>query len=117
MKPIDGLELLRRVRSHKLTRDIPFLVVTADGSDENCRLALEAGADDFLPKPFSLAAFREAVAHVARGRHGARTRAEAHAGEQLGDEALDALGDARAARPLGVDDRDDLRDRRAADRR
>ena len=68
MKPMDGLELLRRVRSHQQTRDIPFLVVTADGSDENCRLAMEAGADDFLPKPFSLADFRDAVAHVAQAR-------------------------------------------------
>lgn len=66
MKPMDGLVLLKRVRSHKLTRSIPFLMVTADATDQNCRLALEAGADDFLAKPFSLADFRDAVANVAR---------------------------------------------------
>jgi DNA-binding response OmpR family regulator len=47
---IDGLEVCRRVRA-KAT--VPMLVLTALGSTDDRIAGLEAGADDYLTKPFS----------------------------------------------------------------
>ncbi|MEI7054641.1 response regulator transcription factor [Nocardioides sp. CCNWLW239] len=49
---IDGLEVCRRVRSRHL--DVPILLLTArDGTEERVT-GLDAGADDYLVKPFAL---------------------------------------------------------------
>ncbi len=49
----DGLELCRRLRQDTWTRHLP-IVLTARDPDTQTRIAsLEAGADDFLPRPFS----------------------------------------------------------------
>ena len=52
MPKIDGLEVCRRIKSHPLRRLVPVVLITAR-SDRATRLAgLQAGADDFLTKPF-----------------------------------------------------------------
>jgi CheY-like chemotaxis protein len=51
---IDGLELCRRVRSLR-GRDEVILVVTARGGADDLAAVLDAGADDYLPKPFDIA--------------------------------------------------------------
>jgi putative two-component system response regulator len=54
MPGIDGFELMRRLAPIAGGRTgIPFLVLTGDGTEEVKRRALEAGARDFLTKPFS----------------------------------------------------------------
>lgn len=62
MPEIDGLELLRRLKS--LGVDLPVIVITGHGDITLARKALEAGAVDFLEKPFDdeavLAAVRSA---------------------------------------------------------
>lgn len=47
-----GLELLRRLR-HGSSEDMPVLLLTARGSEHDRVEGLEAGADDYLVKPFS----------------------------------------------------------------
>jgi two-component system copper resistance phosphate regulon response regulator CusR len=47
---INGIELCRRIRQHNA--DVPILLLTALGSTENKVLGFEAGADDYLVKPF-----------------------------------------------------------------
>ena len=64
LKPVDGLGLLRRVRSHNLTRNIPFLMVSAEANEETFRRAHHEGADAMLPKPFTIAMFHDAMAEV-----------------------------------------------------
>ena len=68
LKPVDGLALLRRVRSHNLTRGIPFLMVSAELNEDDFRRARDEGADALLPKPFTLTEFHDAVARAARRR-------------------------------------------------
>ncbi|HEV2250942.1 MAG TPA: HD domain-containing phosphohydrolase [Candidatus Limnocylindria bacterium] len=52
MPKVDGLEVCRRIKSHPLRRLVPVVLITAR-SDRATRLAgLQAGADDFLTKPF-----------------------------------------------------------------
>ncbi|GAC1329530.1 MAG: two-component system response regulator KdpE [Candidatus Dormibacteria bacterium] len=48
---IDGFEVLRRLRG---TSTIPVLVLSARGGPDDKVRALDLGADDYLPKPFSL---------------------------------------------------------------
>lgn len=51
MPEIDGLEVLRRMRSQKMT--VPVLLLTAKAEIEDRVTGLNAGADDYLPKPFA----------------------------------------------------------------
>ena len=49
---IDGLEVCRRIRMSG--SDVPILVLTARGDVTDRVAGLDAGADDYLPKPFDL---------------------------------------------------------------
>lgn len=59
MPGMDGLEVLRRIRKSK--SGVPVLMLTAKAEVEDRVAGLEAGADDYLPKPF---ASREFIARV-----------------------------------------------------
>ncbi|NMG75434.1 response regulator [Aromatoleum diolicum] len=52
---LDGLEVLRRLRSRQQGAPTPVLVLTARGTTEDRVKGLNLGADDYLPKPFELA--------------------------------------------------------------
>jgi DNA-binding response OmpR family regulator len=56
---IDGLEICRRLRG--TDNDTPILMLTAKGAELDRIVGLEMGADDYLPKPFSV---RELVARA-----------------------------------------------------
>ncbi|MFZ5876057.1 MAG: response regulator transcription factor [Nitrospirota bacterium] len=51
---LDGLEVCRRLRSRETMRAVPILIVTALGDEAQRISGLEAGADDYMTKPFSL---------------------------------------------------------------
>jgi DNA-binding response OmpR family regulator len=55
---LSGLDVLRRVRETAAT---PVLMLTARGEEADRVIGLELGADDYLPKPFSM---RELIARV-----------------------------------------------------
>jgi two-component system KDP operon response regulator KdpE len=61
---LDGLEVTRRIREWSA---IPIIIVSARGKDQDKVVALDAGADDYLTKPFSvselLARVRVALRH------------------------------------------------------
>ena len=48
---MDGIEVCRRLRAGG---DVGILMLTARGEDEDQVIGLESGADDYLPKPFTL---------------------------------------------------------------
>ena len=50
---IDGLSVCRALRSHKQTRDLPVVMLTAKGEESDIVKGLEAGADDYVTKPFN----------------------------------------------------------------
>jgi class 3 adenylate cyclase len=54
MPEIDGLEVCRRLRADEATSFLPVVMITASGDTEK-RAAIEAGADDFVTKPFDQA--------------------------------------------------------------
>jgi len=50
----DGLQILRKLRADPTTRRTPVIMLTAKGSEYDKVLGLEAGADDYIPKPFGM---------------------------------------------------------------
>jgi CheY-like chemotaxis protein len=68
MPGLGGFEVCRRLKADPATRLIPVILVTGIG-DEHKRTAMEAGADDFLGKPFSLGDLRARI-HAVLGRRG-----------------------------------------------
>jgi len=61
MPRLDGFELLREVRGDPQLRDIPFVLLSARAGEEARVEGLQAGADDYLIKPFFA---RELLARV-----------------------------------------------------
>lgn len=50
----DGIGLLKKLRSHRQTADIPVIMATAKGTEYDKVLGLDLGADDYLAKPFGM---------------------------------------------------------------
>lgn len=50
---ISGVDLAQKLRLSTRTRDLPIIMLTARGEEENKIKGLEAGADDYVTKPFS----------------------------------------------------------------
>ena len=61
MPNLDGFGLVARLRATEATSDIPVIVLSARAGEESRVEGLQAGADDYLVKPFSA---RELVARV-----------------------------------------------------
>ncbi|GFO58665.1 hypothetical protein GMST_09900 [Geomonas silvestris] len=81
MPRLDGFGLLARLRNDPLTRSLPVIMLSARAGEESRSEGIEAGADDYLVKPFSA---RELVARVKTNLEMARLREEsARAAEHL----------------------------------
>jgi two-component system phosphate regulon response regulator PhoB len=61
MPNVSGVELARRLKRDPLTAEIPIIMLTAKGEEDHKITGLEAGADDYITKPFSP---RELVARL-----------------------------------------------------
>jgi len=92
----DGFEICRRIRAES---DVPIVMLTARGEETDRVVGLEIGADDYLPKPFSL---RELLARLRavlrRGRSGGGGSLRAPL--RFGDLEIDP--EARVARVAGA---------------
>jgi two-component system KDP operon response regulator KdpE len=94
----DGAAVIRRVRREATT---PILILSARGDEADKVAALDAGADDYVTKPFGLAELRSRVAAILRRaagpsadpggtiRHGPLTIDVTRRIASLGDEVLD----------------------------
>ncbi|WP_294194775.1 phosphate regulon transcriptional regulator PhoB [uncultured Sphingomonas sp.] len=85
---ISGIEVCRRLRRAAETQNVPIIMLTARGEEEDRVRGLETGADDYVTKPFSP---RELVARVGAVLRRVRP---ALAGEQLtyADLEMDTVG-------------------------
>lgn len=61
MPGVSGIELARRLKREPASADIPIIMLTARSEEDNKIQGLEAGADDYITKPFSP---RELVARL-----------------------------------------------------
>lgn len=74
MPRLDGFGLLRELRASERTREIPVIMLSARAGEESIVDGMEAGADDYLVKPFSA---RELIARVTAHLQMSRLRKEA----------------------------------------
>lgn len=88
LESLSGIEVCRRLRRHSGTANVPIIMLTARGEEEDKIRGLETGADDYVTKPFSP---RELVARVGAVLRRVRP---ALAGETLsfGDIEMDTVG-------------------------
>ena len=54
MPEVDGLEILKKLRSESAYKDIPVIMATAKGTEMDKIQGLDTGADDYLVKPFGV---------------------------------------------------------------
>lgn len=64
MADVDGLTLLRVVRGHPTTAKLPFIMATGQSDREQVRLAIEAGVNNYIVKPFDPGSLRKKVEAV-----------------------------------------------------
>ncbi|HLI58526.1 MAG TPA: SpoIIE family protein phosphatase [Solirubrobacteraceae bacterium] len=76
MPGLDGFELVAAVRADPATRELPVIMLSARAGEEAAIEGLQAGADDYLPKPFS---GRELLARVRANLELSRVRRDARA--------------------------------------
>jgi signal transduction histidine kinase len=93
MPRMDGVALLRALRTDERTRTLPVILLSARAGEDAVLSGLETGADDYLVKPFSA---RELVSRVGTHLEMARVRRAA-------TDAANELAEARAAHLVEVE--------------
>ncbi len=83
---LNGMEVLRRVRKHK---DVPVIMVTARDAVMDKVAGLDAGADDYLTKPFAIEELFARIRVALKRSEAART-ASGVGGAGAGDAGVDA---------------------------
>lgn len=85
---ISGVDLAHKIRQVARTKELPIIMLTARGEEESKIRGLEAGADDYITKPFStqelIARIRAVLRRTGSGSNTAVL--------QAGDLALDTVG-------------------------
>jgi len=96
-----GLRLARDLRAEDRTRAIPLIMLTAKGAEQDKIDGLEAGADDYITKPFSPRELLARIKALLRRRAPQLTEDPIQAGElRLEPDARQVLGHGQAL-PMG----------------
>lgn len=66
MPVMEGIDLLKKVRSDPQLKDIPFLMVTAEAEKEKVIEAIKAGVDNYIVKPFTGEVLKEKLEKIAQ---------------------------------------------------
>lgn len=90
MPRLDGFELLRALRADPHMRNIPFITLSERAGEAARSEGMEAGADDYLIKPFSA---RELLTRVRAHLKLAKTRQEANERERVAQNEAEALNE------------------------
>jgi two-component system, chemotaxis family, chemotaxis protein CheY len=61
MPRMDGLEFVRRVRTELNRKDLPIIIISTKGADEDIKTGMSLGASGYLSKPISALKLRELV--------------------------------------------------------
>ncbi|MGR3721862.1 phosphate regulon transcriptional regulator PhoB [Abyssibius alkaniclasticus] len=65
---LSGVEICRQLRARSSTKDLPIIMLTARGEEEDRVRGLNTGADDYLTKPFSMSELMARLRAVLRRR-------------------------------------------------
>jgi CheY-like chemotaxis protein len=58
---MDGLEVLKRIRSHDLTKRLPVVILTSSREEQDVAMSYDLGANSYIRKPVDFHQFAEAV--------------------------------------------------------
>ena len=61
---VDGLEVLRRLKSHEVFKTIPVVVLTSSEEDRDVETAYRLGANSYIVKPVDFDKFTQVVAEI-----------------------------------------------------
>lgn len=61
---IDGLEVLRQIKTHPVYQSIPVVVLTASDEDKDIKAAYKLGANSYIVKPVNFEKFMDVAAHI-----------------------------------------------------
>lgn len=64
MPRMDGLEFVRRVRGDLNRTDIPIIIISTKGAEEDIETGMRIGANGYLSKPISMLRLRELVSSL-----------------------------------------------------
>lgn len=64
MPVLDGLGLIKKVRSDPEIKDLPFLMVTAEAEKEKVIEAIRAGVSNYVVKPFTAEVLKEKIEKI-----------------------------------------------------
>lgn len=64
MDVLDGLSLLKLIRAHPQFKKLPFIMVTGQGDREQVKQAVEAGVNNYIIKPFTVATLKGKIEAV-----------------------------------------------------
>ncbi|MCB0342031.1 MAG: response regulator [Pseudobdellovibrionaceae bacterium] len=70
MPNLQGIELLKKVRAEESTKNIPFLLITAENEAGQVQEAIVAGVDNYLIKPFSANDLKSRLEAIYKKRYG-----------------------------------------------
>jgi len=98
MPEMDGLTMVRNIKSNKHLSHIPIIVLSAKASEQDRVLGLREGIDDYVTKPFSATYLRQRIANIIAQRH------------MLQQAYLESLGSGNAAAVGGGDETADAAD-------
>jgi len=66
---MDGFEVCRELKADAATRDIPIIMLTAKSQQVDIQKGKDAGADDYITKPFRPSTLRKKFNEVLDARH------------------------------------------------
>lgn len=61
---VDGLEVLRQLREHPVSRDLPVVVLTSSSEDRDVQTAYRYHANSYIVKPVNFEKFMEVAAQI-----------------------------------------------------
>jgi two-component system chemotaxis response regulator CheY len=64
MEPMSGFEFLKLVRTNDATKQLPFIMVTAESKTENIIAAKQAGVSNYIVKPFNAQTLKQKLEAV-----------------------------------------------------
>lgn len=64
MPKVDGLEVLRKIKSHEFTKKIPVVVLTSSKENPDIEKAYALGANSYIVKPVEFEGFSKAISEL-----------------------------------------------------
>jgi two-component system chemotaxis response regulator CheY len=68
MPDMNGLEFIQNIRKHPNYSETPIIVITTEGREDSLKQAMEAGANEYIIKPFQPPALQSVIEKVLQSK-------------------------------------------------